>query len=212
MPLLSVETLDDSAGTRLALWRITETADELFGRVSLSEQERNNLLLRYKSPSRQREILAVKALLHRLFGQDAPLRHNADGRPLLPNGCNVSISHTKGWAAVIVSRGDDVAVDIEHVSPRVLKVKRAFLRADEQAGTLTSALLHWCAKETLYKLCSAERLTFMDMRVNGITGDGSCGTISAESLRGGGIVNVRYRTTGDFVLTYAHQPVRTKSD
>lgn len=204
MPLISVETLDDSSATRLALWQITETADELLGCAEVSDSERDSLFMQCKSALRQREILAVKALLGRLYGAKAVLTHNADGRPFLSNCCNVSISHTKGWAAVIVSRSHDVAVDIEYKSLRVLKVKKKFVRTDEKAGSLTSALLHWCAKETLYKLYSAERLSLMEMRVNGIAGDGHDGIIMAENLRDKENTQVSYRITDDFVLTYAY--------
>lgn len=201
MPLISVETLENNSDTRLALWHITETIDELLCLANMSDSERNNLFQQNKSTSRQREILAVKALLDRLFRANVTLSHNADGCPLLSNGCNVSISHTKGWAAVIVSHSQNVAVDIEYKNSRVLKVKKMFIRTDENASSLTSALLHWCAKETLYKLHSAEHLSFMEMRVNDILGNKRDGIILTESLRSEESTQVHYHVTDDFVLT-----------
>lgn len=204
MPLFSVETFDNSSDTRLALWHITEAVDELLGCVDISDSEKKHLFLQNKSTSRQREILAVKALLERLFSANVVLSHNADGRPLLSSGYNVSISHTKDWAAVIVSRSHNVAVDIEYINSRVLIIKKMFIRTDEQTSSLISALLHWCTKETLYKLHSVERLSFMEMRINDIVGNEHYGVIQVESLRNEEKTQVYYHVTDDFVLTYVY--------
>lgn len=208
MPLVSVETLDTDSDTRLALWHLTETAEQLSQCVSLPSEELDSLLSQCKSPSRQKEKLAVRAILDSLFGAEVELSHDGNGRPLLANGYNVSISHTRGWVAVIVSRSRCVAIDIEYLSPRVLKIKDRFLRTDETADTVATAMLHWCTKETLYKLFSADRLEFTQMRVRHINStkgnDEGCfsGTIVAENLLSVVTVTVHYRVTTDYVLTY----------
>lgn len=208
MPLISVETLAASSNTRLALWHLTETVGELCECSSLSAAELECLFSTCKSPSRQKEILAVRAILDSLFGASVTLSHDGNGRPLLANGYNVSISHTRGWVAVIVSRYRGVAIDVEYLSPRVLKIKDRFLRTDETADTVATAMLHWCTKETLYKLFSADRLEFTQMRVRHINttkgNDEGCfsGTIVAENLLSMVTVTVHYRVTTDYVLTY----------
>lgn len=203
MPLISIEKLDHDTDTRLAVWRITEDVDELFSIVHFTETEKADFIRFYKSPSRQKEILAVRVLLEVLFSAGVKLSHDANGCPFLSNGYNISITHTKDFAAVIVSKTYRVSVDMEFISARVLKVKEKFLRSDEYADTLTSVMLHWCAKETVYKLYSGFHLALSEMRVNSISDDEFCGIVHAENLRAGTDVLIHYRIKGSLVLTFA---------
>lgn len=202
MPLISVDLLDTCGETKLALWHITETTDSFFDNEISLVEVKDDFFKQYKSVYRQCEVLAVRAALRNIYGITAELSHDENGRPLLSNGSNVSISHTKGYAAVIVSQSCNVSVDIEYISPRVLKIVNMFMRTDENATSQTSALLHWCTKETLYKLYSADKLSFFEMRINAIIGDERQGIVVAENLRRKEILNVSYRITDDFVLTY----------
>lgn len=206
MPLISIETINACTDTRLALWHITETEDDFLNGNLISKTFLNTVKTKFKSASRRRETLAVRAALNALFGHGTALSHDAEGRPFLDNGYKVSISHTKGYAAVIVSRFSEVSVDIEYISPRALRIKNMYLRDDEKALTQTSAILHWCAKETVFKLFPTEHLTFSDMRVNGISGDGITGIINTEDISRGVLTDVQYRITGEYVLTYAAKP------
>lgn len=203
MPLDSIEKLDHDTDTMLVLWSITEDVDELFSIDHFTETEKADFIRFYKSPSRQKEILAVRALLEVLFGVGVKLSHDANGCPFLSNGYNISITHTRGFAAVIVSKIHCVSVDMEFISARVLKVKEKFLCSDEHADTLTSVMLHWCAKETVYKLYSSSHLALSEMRVNSISGDEFCGIVHAENLHAGIDVLIHYRIKGSLVLTFA---------
>lgn len=204
MPLIFIEKLNESADTRLALWRMTEAEDELKSFISTLDVEYAETLKTNKSTARRREIVTVKMLLRKLFDGDVMLSHDKSGRPFLDNGYNVSISHTKGFASVIVSRAQRVSVDVEYVSERVLKITDRFIRSDECAPTTVSALLHWCVKETMYKLFSADDLGLLEMRVNTVDGDEEKGLAQAEHLRRNEIVPVFYRISKDVVLTYAY--------
>ena len=64
---------------------------------------------------------------------DVPMiGHAASGQPLL-RGYHVGVTHTKGYAALMLSKSCDVACDIEHFSDRVERIKSKFLRKDEKA-------------------------------------------------------------------------------
>ena len=55
----------------------------------------------------------MHALIHIMTGDgNLVVSHNKDGRPFI-DGWHVSISHTRGYAAVILSRQHDVSVDIQ---------------------------------------------------------------------------------------------------
>lgn len=200
MPLISVE--DIAVGVKLGLWKIEETVDDFFtydpGLLFLKQA-----LCAYGSVQRRLEVLAVYSLLHEIQGRHELLRHNADGKPGLDSGLNVSVSHTKGCAAVIVSMQGRVAVDVEYLSDRVGRVARKMLRKDEFATDLHGLMLHWCAKETLYKLYSEDHLALENMRLLSMDGTYNVGTVKMENVQRGETLDVFYRFFDGFVLTYA---------
>lgn len=133
---------------------------------------------------------------------DVPMiGHAASGQPLL-RGYHVGVTHTKGYAALMLSKSCDVACDIEHFSDRVERIKSKFLRKDEMADDLDSLLVHWCGKETVYKLFPEDNLLFSQMRVGPFStmSDWAC---EVENMKRGEKVRVDFELTMQFVLTYA---------
>lgn len=133
---------------------------------------------------------------------DVPMiGHAASGQPLL-RGYHVGVTHTKGYAALMLSKSCDVACDIEHFSDRVERIKSKFLRKDEKADDLDSLLVHWCSKETVYKLFPEDNLQFSQMRVGPFStmSDWAC---EVENMKCGEKVRVDFELTMQFVLTYA---------
>lgn len=186
----------------LGMWRIVESVDDFFHMDTLPVSLKSEIA-GWASVQRKREVLAVRSLLCSLFGHYIGLNYNTDGKPYLENGYNISISHSKDIATVIVSPKRKVAIDIEYVSKRVERVVDRLLRTDERAVTLIDKLLHWCAKETLYKLYSEEHLALADIRVLSVNGNMNNGIIVVENVQRGETLNVVYRIYGEFVLTYA---------
>lgn len=133
---------------------------------------------------------------------DVPMiGHAASGQPLL-RGYHVGVTHTKGYAALMLSKSCDVACDIEHFSDRVERIKSKFLRKDEKADDLDSLLVHWCGKETVYKLFPEDNLQFSQMLVGPFStmSDWAC---EVENMKRGEKVRVDFELTMQFVLTYA---------
>ena len=133
---------------------------------------------------------------------DVPMiGHAASGQPLL-RGYHVGVTHTKGYAALMLSKSCDVACDIEHFSDRVERIKSKFLRKDEKADDLDSLLVQWCSKETVYKLFPEDNLQFSQMRVGPFStmSDWAC---EVENMKRGEKVRVDFELTMQFVLTYA---------
>ena len=133
---------------------------------------------------------------------DVPMiGHATSGQPLL-RGYHVGVTHTKGYAALMLSKSCDVACDIEHFSDRVERIKSKFLRKDEKADDLDSLLVHWCGKETVYKLFPEDNLQFSQMRVGPFStmSDWAC---EVENMKRGEKVRVDFELTMQFVLTYA---------
>lgn len=199
MPLLRVTNIEDDV--KMGFWHISTEDEESI--IPTLPAEIKEQILSYKSAKRRSEIIATYALLHSLTGNDdVVLKHEKSGRPIL-EGYNVSISHTKGLAAVILSKTHNVAIDVEYISERVNKVAHVFLRTDEEAPSTESRLIHWCAKETLYKLLSEEDLRFEEMRVEPFsTAQNDCLTI--EDMRSSKLYKVYYKLKNDFVMTVSY--------
>lgn len=212
----------------LGLWQTTETVDGFFGTYGFLEPYRQHVETSFKNDGRKKEFLAIHALLHEMLAicgkphgarrskglqdqstasqglpvADVPMiGHAASGQPLL-RGYHVGVTHTKGYAALMLSKSCDVACDIEHFSDRVERIKSKFLRKDEKADDLDSLLVHWCGKETVYKLFSEDNLQFSQMRVGPFStmSDWAC---EVENMKRGEKVRVDFELTMQFVLTYA---------
>ena len=114
---------------------------------------------------RQAEKDGVHCVLTEMLGYEPLVEHNEDGKPMI-EGYHISISHTLGYVAVILSRDYEVGVDIEYVSDRVNRISSRFVRDDEVFADTKDKLIAWCAKETMYKLFSSEHLALKDIKVD----------------------------------------------
>ena len=192
MPLLRIDELP--LGARLGLWHITEQTNDLPmpAAADLTAYHGGRLL----------EKLVTYALLERMTGHgDWVIGHQPSGKPFL-DGMRISVSHTKGWAALLLSAEREVAVDIEYVSSRVSRVARRFMREDEDGHDLRSQLICWSAKETTYKFFSDDQLGFYDMRMASL-GPSDQGVLSVENMPRQRSLSVHYDLTPDYVLTWA---------
>lgn len=198
-------------GVSLGLWQMDESPEQLFDLYPHLLPYRSSLDDKYKNDGRKLEFLAIRALMYEmlrvngaskgLLSHAGDFTHNGQGKPLF-RGYHVSISHTKGYAALIMSKKSEVAVDIEYMSDRVERIASKFLRKDERADSLDAKLVHWCAKETVFKLFSEENLLFEDMRVKPFDtmADWAC---HVENLKSGKTARVDVELAMDFVLTYS---------
>lgn len=198
-------------GVSLGLWQMDESPEQLFDLYPHLLPYRSSLDDKYKNDGRKLEFLTIRALMYEmlrvngaskgLLSHAGDFTHNGQGKPLF-RGYHVSISHTKGYAALILSKKSEVAVDIEFMSDRVERIASKFLRKDERADSLDSKLVHWCAKETVFKLFSEENLLFEEMRVKPFDtmSDWAC---DVENLKSGKTARVDFELAMDFVLTYS---------
>lgn len=198
MALLKIDNL--RSGTILGTWRIEETVSEMLAMMpSLGKLQ--HVLDSYSRDARRLEVLSVHALIYIMTGDESlVVSHNEDGHPLL-DGWHVSISHTRGYATVLLSRKDEVAVDIEYVSNRVAKIADRFIRDDEQDDSVTRQLVCWCTKEAVYKYFSSQHLALFDIRLRNYDLS-SEGCIVAENMQTGDTVTVNYCVKDSYVMTY----------
>lgn len=196
---------------RWGVWKTDESLEELFAMLPCAEKYREEVR-RFAAAHRRLEWLAVRVLLYTLLGEEKEIAYCPSGKPYLADGsASLSISHTKGYVAVALGEpGQEVGIDIEQYGERVRKVARKFMREDEEAsafrGTdIWSLLLHWSAKEAVFKCLNASEVDFrrhMRMLPFVVCEEGS---FSAEEYRTAERRRfaIHYRLFPDFVLTLA---------
>lgn len=205
MPLVSREKcLMEGANSRLAVWKIDESEEILRQmcrqiRIDGRAWERIGC---FKSRQRRIETLATYLALFSLCGHtDMYIGHDGQGRPLFPPH-NISISHTKGYAAVIVSDTEGVGIDIEYISNRVDKVADYYLLPSEYADSLDDRILQWCAKETAFKFFADSRLALKDFSSSYDGRSVGQGRFLVKNQQNGQEITIIPKINDFFALTY----------
>ena len=142
------------AGALVAVWHITESAEWLLSQLPAAERD---VATSFCGERRRSEWAATRLLLRELLGADAVVVYDSCGKPSLAGGGNVSISHSRGYAAVALSDAHPVGLDIELCDRAVGGAKERFLRDGEllcypPEQRNAAALLRWTASEALFKL------------------------------------------------------------
>ncbi|HOZ29469.1 MAG TPA: 4'-phosphopantetheinyl transferase superfamily protein [Bacteroidales bacterium] len=137
---------------------ITKNEIELYSFCNLSDVD--NMILSHSSLNRRLEILNVRALIKELR-LDIKI-HYKERKPICSDGF-ISITHSDDLAAVIWSRNTEYSIDIERISPRLLRIaKRAFSETELEfaLADLIKLSLLWNCKECVYKLANDKGMNF----------------------------------------------------
>lgn len=180
-------------GGTLWLLQLAEVPEaELFDRAELTADEKNiyaSLLPSHEQ--RRKEWLAARLLAYEKLG--GRIGYEPSGRPLLlsPSGLSsdrhISISHTSGWAALMVADGP-CGIDIEPAGRSAERVAGRIVSAGEIALATplfpqNPALLVWCAKEAAYKAIGGTEMDFREhIRVRNATARTLIIAVKAESI------------------------------
>ena len=165
MALYFKKELDN--GAEIAVWQITETADELKALSSVPSDEMEEISL-FGSESQRKQKLAVRALINELFDEKMYLDHHDNGKPYLENcATNISITHTEKYVAVIIHDEDDLGIDIESLDRDFSAVEQRALSEDEiedldDDSRNEQLAIYWCAKEAIFKRMSQLRVDFAE--------------------------------------------------
>lgn len=206
-------------GIRVVVWHVTEEYEELLSMLPDADSVQNEAEQQFSSEFRRVEWTAVRVLLYTVLDRQVHISYNEQGAPLLPDyeGLHISISHTKGYVAIALSETAVVGIDVEQIErldtsnqfndkekvPRVEKVRSRFMRNDEYAETIVGMLLHWSAKETVFKVLGREGVDFQDeMKVQPFDETQYEGDFQLEDLKEDDTYIIFYKVFDDFVLTY----------
>lgn len=123
---------------------------------------------------RQLEQWCVDQAMRSLGLPDAPIHHNADGKPHLPEQPerHLSIAHHTGpagcWAAASIGN-QPVGIDVERIRDQIVRIAPRFLHPDEVealAGSVAGMTVVWAAKECMFKAFGPGLDFREDLRVN----------------------------------------------
>lgn len=194
-----------------AVWKMEESAEVLLSLLPERRRETcSQEMQRFVSERRKLEWLSVRVLLYSMLQEDKEIVYSSEGKPFLADHSSfISISHTKGFVAVILSSVNPVGIDIEQYGQRVHRVADRYIRSDEQvearAGDTTwSLLLHWSAKETIFKRMENPDADLRKLRLNHFIPqeDGGLFQVQEFVTESQRIYSVGYHICPDFVLTW----------
>jgi 4'-phosphopantetheinyl transferase len=160
------KTLTVSPTTKVLIWKIEESTEELKNGISLTEKNTARLD-GMKSDIHQKGFLSIRHLLKEVGLTDADLDYDAYGKPHLDAGRYISISHSFTFTAIIFSDNLPVGIDVEKQREKTLKIAHKFTPFEEyktiaNVDALISKLtIVWGAKESLYKIYGKKKLLFL---------------------------------------------------
>ena len=161
MPLLTIKELNKT--TKLWVWKISETWDELFRSVALKDVSLARLET-MKSESHQKGFLSVRKLLMSAGYTDFDLYYDEFGKPHLKDGKNISITHSHNFSAIILSE-ETVGIDIELQRDKIIRIADKFCDSEFQYLTdnkeyIRKLTVIWGAKEAIFKIRNEKGISF----------------------------------------------------
>jgi phosphopantetheinyl transferase len=163
MPLFKTISLPDTS--LVLIWKVTETYQELFDTVTLTEESEFRLQS-MKSASHQKGFLAVRKLLQTAGYTDFDMFYETTGKPNLLDDHYISVTHSFDFAAIIISE-KKCGIDIEKKRDKIIQIADKFI-SETEANFVSSDIKNevelltiiWCVKESLYKLVGLPGVSF----------------------------------------------------
>lgn len=188
--------------TRLLLWRIDETEEQL------SEQVTNGDLCsaeRFKNQKRKLEHLASRAAL-RVAVPDGEVEYDNVGAPFVAGESRrISISHTNFMCAIVISE-NRCAVDIENADRDFERVSNKYIAEEERficesLGNDGYGIM-WCAKEALYKYSEKKELDLIrDIRIIDVSHENAEFKTIYGSIKGCDAIKVKILKIADYIIS-----------
>ena len=160
MPIYQTNKVSEAI--KVAVWRITETEDELLNKLMNLGFEPASIY-QTKNKNRLKQWIATRLLLNEFF-KNVKIIYDDLGKPSLENGWKISISHSNDFVAIIMNEHENCGIDIEKVTPKIERIKHKFLNPTDLKDiiSLDHLILYWGAKESLYKYYGKKEVLFIE--------------------------------------------------
>tara|TARA_R110002012_G_C11618178_1_gene608697 strand:- start:1082 stop:1711 length:630 start_codon:yes stop_codon:yes gene_type:complete len=162
MPLY--KTIKVNSQTTVKIWKIEESFNDLMDGTPLKPESLNRVN-GMKSELHQRGFLSVRHLLSAFGYSDLDLYYDANGKPHLNDGKEISITHSFTFSGVIIS-DKKAGIDIEKQRDKIAKISSKFVDyefkyLDQNSTSFVRKLtVIWGIKESLYKLFATPGMLF----------------------------------------------------
>ncbi len=176
LPVFIDHTGDD--GTRMVLWRITESAEFFEEQLHVNHEEKE--FIKDLIPKRKKEWMSSRYLIQDILGIEmkAKLKKDPYGKPFLAQEkTQISISHSHDLAALIYSE-KIVGIDVQLELNRITRIAKKFVNdSEEQYIDVENVVPYyhviWGAKESMYKAYGRKNVDFKkDMKVHSFKWNG----------------------------------------
>ncbi|WP_374174856.1 4'-phosphopantetheinyl transferase superfamily protein [Flavobacterium tructae] len=165
MPLF--ETIQFNETTKILVWHITESFEELVSNVVLKEKTQLRLN-GMKSVMHQRAFLSVRMLIQEMGFTDQDLHYDEFGKPYFNCENHISITHSHDFAAIIIS-DKTVGIDMELQRDKILRIadkfvetENSYLNTQNTPDYIRELTVIWGAKEAIFKIRNEKGISFKD--------------------------------------------------
>ncbi|MEP7264099.1 MAG: 4'-phosphopantetheinyl transferase superfamily protein [Bacteroidota bacterium] len=154
--------------SRLALWHITESRQELEDKLHLIDRSDLTREEHFKSEKRNFEWLATRNMLAVIVDEKAGIEYDDCGKPHLINfPGHLSISHSWPYVCIFYHPEKAAGVDIELMNDRILKIRKKFVNDSEElwlkdVEEIKGLFLIWAAKEAVFKMLGGGGILFKE--------------------------------------------------
>jgi len=163
MPLY--KSIEIDSHTKLLIWKNSESVEEFMQHVKLKDVCLNRVD-GMKSDVHKKGFLGVRMLMQEIGYSDFDLYYDADGKPHLKDGMNISITHSYAFSAIIISK-NDIGIDMELQREKVITIANKFIEPEfsyldptHLSDYMQQLIVIWGVKEAVYKMISRAGLSF----------------------------------------------------
>ena len=153
--------------TQIYIWKITESYDQLSSEVLLNERNQQRIQ-NMKSELHRRGFLSVRKLLEYNGYSDFDLYYDETGKPHLHDGRHISITHSHGFSAIVLS-DTNIGIDMEMQREKIRIIADKFTAPLEETyldreaqDYIPKLTVIWGAKEAIFKVRNEIGISFKD--------------------------------------------------
>ncbi|MBN1927646.1 MAG: 4'-phosphopantetheinyl transferase superfamily protein [Prolixibacteraceae bacterium] len=164
---------------RIALWKLTEDLDFFENKAHMTPYD-IEIYSKITNTLRKKEWLAVRVMLYDVLGFWPNITYIETGKPIINNHTrHLSISHSKEMVGILLCTSPYAGVDIEKNTRNIDKILTRFLSSDElfnveKNPTNKNKIIHWCAKEAIFKSVNTQNIEFSkQIKILEVNDDGS---------------------------------------
>ena len=146
--------------TKIKIWKV------ILGELSPKElnNDEKKLFKLKKSNILREQFLATRKMLA-LENSDYIITYDLDGKPSLNSEFNISISHSREIAALVLSNNRKIGLDVQLKVSKILNIQNKFLNKFEKLNieddpSIDILTMIWTSKESIYKAIGLKGISF----------------------------------------------------